>query len=86
MRASRDVDRKNVFALAGRGLRSHLIVNSESGRLADTDFAATDRAAEVCPVGAILKKRVGFATPIGKRTYDIRPIGESHEPGTKEDE
>lgn len=86
VRASRDVDRKNVFALAGRGLRSHLIVNSESGRLADTDFAATDRAAEVCPVGAILKKRVGFATPIGKRTYDIRPIGESHEPGTKEDE
>ncbi|HAF55288.1 MAG TPA: NADP oxidoreductase, partial [Thauera sp.] len=43
-------------------------------RLADTDFAATDRAAEVCPVGVILKKRVGFAVPIGARTYDLKPI------------
>ena len=74
VRASREVDGKDVFALAGRGTKSHLIVNSESGRLADTDFAATDRAAEVCPVGVILKKRVGFAVPIGARTYDLNPI------------
>ncbi|MFU2489736.1 2Fe-2S iron-sulfur cluster-binding protein [Thauera sp. WH-1] len=74
VRASREVDGKDVFALSGRGTGSHLIVNSESGRLADTDFAATDRAAAVCPVGVILKKRVGFAIPIGKRTYDIAPI------------
>ena len=39
-----------------------------------TAFAATDRAAEVCPVGVILKKRVGFAVPIGARTYDLNPI------------
>ena len=74
VRASRDVDGKNVFALAGRGTRSHLVVNSDTGRLADTDFAATDRAAAVCPVGVILKKRVGFAVPIGQRTYDRQPI------------
>ena len=74
VRASRDVDGKNVFALAGRGTRSHLVVNSDTGRLADTDFAATDRAAAVCPVGVILKKRVGFAVPIGQRTYDRKPI------------
>ncbi len=48
--------------------------NSDTGRLADTDFAATDRAAAVCPVGVILKKRVGFAVPIGQRTYDRQPI------------
>jgi [NiFe] hydrogenase diaphorase moiety small subunit len=29
---------------------------------------------EVCPVGVILKKRVGFAVPIGERRYDVRPI------------
>ncbi|HQZ01682.1 MAG TPA: 2Fe-2S iron-sulfur cluster-binding protein [Thauera sp.] len=74
VRASREVDGKNVFALSGRGAHSHLIVNSESGRLADTDFAPTDRAAEVCPVGVILKKRVGFAVPIGQRSYDLHPI------------
>jgi len=75
VRASRDADRKDVFALSGRGIGSHLIVNSESGRLGDTDFAATDRAAAVCPVGVILKKRVGFARPIGERDYDAQPIG-----------
>ena len=74
IRASAEVDGKQVFALSGRGLRKHLIVNAESGRLADTDFAATDKAAEVCPVGVILKKRRGFAVPIGNRTYDRQPI------------
>ena len=38
---------------------------------------ATDRAAAVCPVGVILKKRVGFAVPIGQRTYDRQPISAS---------
>jgi [NiFe] hydrogenase diaphorase moiety small subunit len=74
VRASRDVDGKSVFALSGRGLTKHLIVNSESGRLADTDVAVTDKAVEVCPVGVILRKRVGFAKPIGQRRYDRRPI------------
>ena len=77
VRASREVDGKNVFALAGRGTHSHLIVNSDSGKRADTDFAVTDRAADVCPVGVILHKRVGFATPIGQRDYDVRPISEA---------
>ena len=74
VRASRDIDGKGVFALTGRGIRKHLAVNAESGRLADTDFAATDRAADICPVGVILKKRVGFAVPIGSRKYDTKPI------------
>jgi [NiFe] hydrogenase diaphorase moiety small subunit len=29
---------------------------------------------QVCPVGVILQKRVGFAVPIGERRYDQRPI------------
>jgi len=83
VRASRDVDHKNVFALSGRGLKSHLIVNSESGRLADTDFSAADRAAQVCPVGVILRKRVGFARPIGEREYDQHRISEPVSPDGK---
>jgi [NiFe] hydrogenase diaphorase moiety small subunit len=74
VRASRDVDRKNVFALAWRGIRTKLIVNSRTGRLADTDFSHEDKAAHVCPVGVILHKRRGFDTPIGKRVFDLRPI------------
>jgi [NiFe] hydrogenase diaphorase moiety small subunit len=74
VRASRDVDGKHIFALGGRGLEKHLIVNAESGRLADTNVAVGDKAVEVCPVGAILPKRVGFAVPIGRRRYDLSPI------------
>ena len=74
VRASRDVDGKNVFALSGRGIATHLIVNAKSGQLGDTDFTLVDKAAQVCPVGVILKKRKGFAVPIGERKFDQVPI------------
>ncbi len=77
VRASRDVDGKNVFALSGRGITTHLIVNAKSGRLADTNFTLDDMAAQVCPVGVILKKHRGFAVPIGERKYDKAPIAAS---------
>jgi len=74
VRASSEVDGKNVFGLSGRGITKHLIVNAESGKLADTDIALADKAMQVCPVGVILQKRVGFSIPIGERRYDKRPI------------
>jgi [NiFe] hydrogenase diaphorase moiety small subunit len=74
IRASAEVDHKNVFALSGRGITKHLIVNAESGRLADTDIALTDKAMEVCPVGVILRKRIGFQVPIGQRRFDRKPV------------
>ena len=74
VRASAEVDKKNVFALSGRGITKHLIVNAESGKLADTNFSPDDKAAQVCPVGVILRKREGFGVPIGSRTYDVKPI------------
>ena len=79
VRASSEVDRKSVFAFSGRGITKHLIVNSESGQLGDTDFLATDKAAHVCPVGVILPKRKGFSVPIGSRRYDLKPISEQLE-------
>ena len=72
--ASAEVDGKHVFALAGRGIGKHLVVNAESGQLCDTNFALTDKAAQVCPVGVILPKRKGFAVPIGARRFDDQPI------------
>lgn len=72
--ASAEVDGKHVFALAGRGIGKHLVVNAESGELGDTNFAVTDKAAQVCPVGVILPKRRGFAVPIGQRRFDAAPI------------
>ena len=74
VRASHEIDGKNVFATGGRGRMCHLLVNSDSGRLADTDMTLDDRAASICPVGAILPKRRGFAIPIGQRRFDLQPL------------
>lgn len=74
VRASSEVDGKNIFALSGRGLDKHLVVNAASGRLADTDISLADKAMQVCPVGVILTKRIGFIQPIGQRRYDPLPI------------
>ena len=65
--------------MTGRGIKKHLVVSSESNKLGDTDFALTDKAAHVCPVGVILPKRKGFAVPIGQRLYDKQPMGEQVE-------
>ena len=74
VRASRDIDGKNVFQFVGRGIDKKLGVNSEAD-LAATDAAETDRAVDVCPVGALLHKRVGYAVPVGERLYDVEPLG-----------
>jgi [NiFe] hydrogenase diaphorase moiety small subunit len=74
IRASRDLDGKNVFQFVGRGPEKRVAVNARA-KLADTNLDVTDQAVSACPVGAILKKRVGYATPIGQREYDHEPIG-----------
>ena len=74
VRASRDVDHKDVFSISGRGIDSHLVINSPSGKLGDSTLSASDKAVAVCPVGAILHKHVGYEQPIGERLYDNKPI------------
>jgi len=86
VRASRDHDGKRVFAISGRGLDSHLVIDSESGLLGDSCFAATDRAAHVCPTGAILPKHKGYERPIGERLYDREPISKVGDLRAHEDE
>jgi [NiFe] hydrogenase diaphorase moiety small subunit len=45
--------------------------------LAHTDTSIDDVAvsADVCPVGCIIRKRVGFSVPIGEREFDKGLIG-----------
>jgi [NiFe] hydrogenase diaphorase moiety small subunit len=75
VRASREVDGKNVFAISGRGITAHLIVNSPSGKLVDSDLETNDLAVHICPVGAILIKEHGYEVPIGRRTFDLHQVG-----------
>jgi len=76
VRASREVDGKNVFEIAGRGTNAHLIVNSASGKLVDSDLETSDMAAHICPVGAILIKESGYKVPIGQRIFDLHKVSE----------
>ncbi|MEZ5646055.1 MAG: 2Fe-2S iron-sulfur cluster-binding protein [Burkholderiaceae bacterium] len=70
VRASDELDHKQVFAIGGHGIAARLLIDSDTGRLGDSALSVHDRAAHICPVGALLPKRVGFATPIGRRTFD----------------
>lgn len=74
VRASRDLDGKHVFQFVGRGRHKKIWVNAEA-RLAETNLGSADKAVDICPVGAILRKREGYKVPIGQRLYDVKPIG-----------
>jgi [NiFe] hydrogenase diaphorase moiety small subunit len=82
VRASRDIDGKTVFEFVGRSSNKRVAVNAEA-RLADTALNVADKAVGICPVGAMLRKRVGYAVPVGKRLYDEKPIGSDIEAGRK---
>ena len=65
---------ERILDFAGRGIKRHLTINSPSGKLGETGFDKNDKAAHVCPVGAILSRSEGFNKPIGQRLYDKQPI------------
>jgi [NiFe] hydrogenase diaphorase moiety small subunit len=73
VRVSQEMDHKNVFGFVGRGQHKRLQVNGDA--MAKTDLSLADAVVEACPVGALMRKRVGYAVPIGKRTFDNQPIG-----------
>lgn len=70
VRASDELDDKRVFAIGGHGLGAKLLIDSASGRLGDSAISLNDRAVHICPVGALLPKRVGFVVPYGERAFD----------------
>lgn len=74
LRASQEKDGKHVFHFLGRGHLKRIGVDARAGAGA-TNLSVADAAAEACPVGCIIKKRVGFAVPIGERRFDTKPIG-----------
>jgi len=73
VRAIRTKDGKKVFAVHLRSGRTKIGLDRELGANLSDETAL--KAMDVCPTGAILRKEVGFAVPIGKRKYDKKPIG-----------
>lgn len=83
IRASKEIDGKNVVGFVNRGGKKRIKANSEVG-LSGTNASAADKIVEICPVGAFMKKRVGFEAPIGERLYDQEPIGSSPQMNIKQ--
>jgi [NiFe] hydrogenase diaphorase moiety small subunit len=81
VRVSQVLDHKNVFQFVGRGHQKRLQVNGAA--LASTNLALADKVTASCPTGALVKKRVGYAIPVGQRTYDQKPIGNERLEETK---
>ena len=73
IRAIKTDDGKNLFSFKGRGYKLTIIIEPSLASSITDELAA--RAAEICPVGALIKKETGFAQPIGSRTFDLKPIG-----------
>ncbi|MEI6748628.1 MAG: 2Fe-2S iron-sulfur cluster-binding protein [Bacteroidota bacterium] len=73
VRVIKDNEGKNIFAFKGRG--KTLQINIDKKLAANMSDETAQKAMDICPVGAILRKEVGFITPIGKRKFDVMPIG-----------
>ena len=61
-----------IFSISGRGTDARIEIDAH---LADAMPTAQVReAVDMCPVGAIIEKGVGYNDPIGQRTYEIQSI------------
>ena len=74
VRASKYADNKTVLGFEGRGADKRVAVDSKNG-LGDTEMAAADKAATICPTGSLMLKKGAYSVPIRQRTYDKMPIG-----------
>jgi len=66
-------DGRKIFAIHNRSRKSRLAIDPVLGGEMSDELAR--KAMDICPVGALLRKEVGFVVPVGKRKYDKVPIG-----------
>ena len=61
-------DGHEIFGFINRGCDIEVTIDaSDPESLSET---TAQKAMDICPVGALIKKRVGFTVPIGDRKYD----------------
>ncbi|MGB0876785.1 MAG: 2Fe-2S iron-sulfur cluster-binding protein [Mycobacterium sp.] len=76
---------QKIFSISARGTESQIDIDAERANAMPPEQVRY--AVEICPVGAILEKGVGFDVPIGQRKYEIesvrdRTLGTTDEAGT----
>ncbi len=73
IRMIKDEQGRSYFAFKGRGKHLEITLDKKLAQTMSEENA--QKAMKICPVGAILRKEVGFVNPIGQRKYDNVPIG-----------
>jgi [NiFe] hydrogenase diaphorase moiety small subunit len=63
-----------IFSISGRGQHARIEINVELANKMSAEQVT--RAVDLCPVGTIVEKKVGFNEPIGKRKFDIKSVRE----------
>ena len=61
-----------IFAIHGRGTKARIEMDVALANKLSPEQAHA--AAELCPVGCILEKGVGFAEPMGERKFDVKSL------------
>jgi [NiFe] hydrogenase diaphorase moiety small subunit len=70
---------KAIFAYGKRGDKLEINIDPDTSR--DISDELAQLAMDTCPVGAIIRKGIGFKVPYGRRHYDKTPIGSEIEAG-----
>jgi [NiFe] hydrogenase diaphorase moiety small subunit len=84
VRASQELDGKQVFGFVGRGTEKRIAVNADSN-LGETEAEGSDQAVAACPTGSLLVKQAGYRVPVGQRPFDQQPIGAEIESSANEE-
>ncbi|MGB0969760.1 MAG: 2Fe-2S iron-sulfur cluster-binding protein [Mycobacterium sp.] len=63
---------KKIFSISGRGQHARIEIDVELANAMPPEQVR--EAVDICPVGTILEKQVGYDDPIGQRLYDIESV------------
>jgi [NiFe] hydrogenase diaphorase moiety small subunit len=63
---------KKIFSISGRGGDARIEIDIELANAMPPEQVR--EAVDICPVGTILQKGVGYDQPIGERSYDLESV------------
>lgn len=70
---------QDIFGFTHRGREIRITVDTTHPESMSDDIAK--QAEAICPVGALIRKGPHYTTPVGKRRFDLTPIGTDVERG-----
>lgn len=77
-----DEEGRQAYTFRKRGHSVSVVMDKQLGANMTDEMA--QKSMDVCPVGSLLVKEVGFTTPIGERKFDKSIIGEEIESPVKQ--